>query len=290
MGTEEKIKLKNKNFTPSEISAEIIKYLKECAEKELNEKVESAVITVPAYFNERQRKATVEAGKLAGLKVERIINEPTAAALAYGINNMEKEENILIYDFGGGTFDVTLLEIFDGVLEVKASSGNNELGGKEFDEKIINYILDRFLKQNKVDLSKDIIAMIKIKNEAEKCKIALSTEDSYTINIPFIGKKNNESLGILEVITKKIFNDLIIDLVELTKKPIEVILNDSKIDKEDIDLILLVGGTTKIPLVKKFVEDVFGKVPKELVDPDLSVAQGAAIQGGLINDEFDEMA
>ena len=168
MGTDEVIKLGNKRFTPSEISAEIIKHLKENAEKELNEKVERAVITVPAYFNDKQRKATVEAGRLAGLKVERIINEPTAAALAYGIDHMEKEENILIYDFGGGTLDVTLLEMFDGILEVKASSGNNELGGKEFDERIINYILKGFLKQNQVDLSKDVTAMIKIKAEAEK--------------------------------------------------------------------------------------------------------------------------
>jgi molecular chaperone DnaK len=288
MGTDEKIKLGNKIFTPSEISAEIIKYLKESVERELNEKIERVVITVPAYFNEKQRKATVEAGKLAGLKVERIINEPTAAALAYGINYMEKEENILIYDFGGGTLDVTLLEMFDSVLEVKASSGNNKLGGKEFDQRIIDYILERFLKQNQLDLSKDIIAMIKIKEESEKCKIALSTESSYTINIPFIIKKRNVSLGIHEVVTKEIFEDLIIDLIELTKEPIDIVLNDSKMNKEDIDLILLVGGTTKVPLVRKFVEEIFGKLSKELINPDLAVAQGAAIQGGLLNDEFDD--
>lgn len=286
MGTDGKISLKGKAYTPEEISAEILKYLKSCAEVEIGEKIEKAVITVPAYFTDKQRQATVKAGKLADLDVVRIINEPTAAALTYGIDHMNSEEHILIYDLGGGTFDVTLLEMFDGILDVKASSGNNSLGGKDFDQKIINYLLEQFEGKNEIDLASDVGAMIKVKQEAENCKIALSIQEKYLVSIPFIAEKNGEPLEMLEEISKKEFEGLISEFVKSTGDSIDVVLKDSKILKEDIDLILLVGGSTKIPLVKEFVEAYLSQKPKELVNPDLAVAQGAAVQAGIIANLF----
>lgn len=287
MGSDEKIKLKGILYTPEEVSSEILKYLKKNAEIEIGQAIEKAVITVPAYFSDKQRKATVKAADLAGFQVERIINEPTAAALAYGIEHMSSEENILIYDLGGGTFDVTLLEMFDGILDVKASSGKNDLGGKDFDEKIIDYLLKKFNDKNEIDLSLDIRAMIKIKREAEKCKIALSNQEEYIISIPFIAEKDGLPIEIHEKITRKEFEELIVDLVKSTGEAINIVLEDSKVSKEDIDLILLVGGSTKVPFVATFVEEFLGQCPKELINPDLAVAQGAAIQAGIIDELFD---
>jgi len=287
MGSDNQIILKGKKYSPEEISAEILKYLKKSAEEKLGESIEKAVITVPAYFTDAQRQGTKKAALLAGFSVERIINEPTAAALTYGIENMNSEENILIYDLGGGTFDVTLLEMFDGILEVKASSGNTTLGGKDFDDKIIQMLLEKFEKKNKIDLRSDTGAMIKIKSEAEKCKIALSNEKTYRVSIPFIAEKKGAPIEMNEEMSQNEFEEMIDGLIKATGQSIDVVLEDSKMSKEDIDLILLVGGSTKIPLVKRFIEGYLGQEAKELIDPDLAVSQGAAIQGGILDDTFE---
>lgn len=286
MGLNETVHMGGKEYKPQEISAFILKYLKECAENYLDEKINRAVITVPAYFTNEQRKATVEAGTLAGLKVERIINEPTAAALAYGIEHMEENKHILVYDLGGGTLDVTLLEMFQGVLEVKASSGNNHLGGKDFDERLMESLTDSFYKEHGINLREDIRAMARIKEACEKCKISLSTEESYSIVLPFIAEKDGAPIALEHTFTKDDFESLIMDLVQSTKTPIDVVLKDSGLSKEDIDIVLLVGGSTRIPLVKKFLTDTLNKVPQSFVDPDLAVVMGAAIQGGIINEEL----
>lgn len=286
MGSGKTVKMNGKDYAPEEISSYILGYLKKCAEMYLGEKVERAVITVPAYFTEKQRRATVEAGKLAGFKVERIINEPTAAALTYGIKRLGKNEHLLVYDLGGGTLDVTLLEMFEGVLEVKASSGNNQLGGKDFDDKLINYLVNDFYEKYAIELSKDIKAMVRLKEAAEICKIKLSSLKEYRIVLPFIAAKDNQPLAIDTVITRKKFEKLIEDLIESTKSQIDIVLKDSLLKEEQINTILLVGGSTKIPLVKKFLQRVFNKETQSLVDPDLSVVMGAAIQSGILNDEL----
>lgn len=286
MGSGKTVKMNGKDYAPEEISSYILGYLKKCAEMYLGEKVERAVITVPAYFTEKQRRATVEAGKLAGFKVERIINEPTAAALTYGIKRLGKNEHLLVYDLGGGTLDVTLLEMFEGVLEVKASSGNNQLGGKDFDDKLINYLVNDFYEKYAIELSKDIKAMVRLKEAAEICKIKLSSLKEYRIVLPFIAAKDNQPLAIDTVITREKFEKLIEDLIESTKSQIDIVLKDSLLKEEQINTILLVGGSTKIPLVKKFLQRVFNKETQSLVDPDLSVVMGAAIQSGILNDEL----
>lgn len=286
MGSGKTVTMGNKEYKPEEISSFILNYLKDCAEAHLGEKVERAVITVPAYFTDEQRRATVEAGKLAGFKVERIINEPTAAALTYGIDNMENNEHVLVYDLGGGTLDVTLLEMFDGVLEVKASSGNNHLGGKEFDDKLINYLIDNFQEKYDIDLSKDIKAMVRLKEAAEICKVNLSSAEEYRIVLPFIATKNNEPIAMEINIKKDTFEELIKNLVESTKVQIDLVLKDASISVDDITTILLVGGSTRIPLVKRFLQETFNKEPKSLVDPDLAVVMGAAIQSAILNDEL----
>lgn len=286
MGKEESIKLSGQKYTPSELSSEILKYLKKCAEEALGERVERAVITVPAYFNNEQRKATILAGELAGLQVERIINEPTAAALAYGIEHLQEDAHILVYDLGGGTLDVTLLEMFDGVLEVKASSGNNELGGKDFDECIINSLADCFESQHGIDLREDLYAFSRLKEEAEQCKKVLTQEESYKISLPFISKKEQQPLALEQEMTRDLFEQLIREKIYSTKDCIDVVLKDSKMAAAAIDLVLLVGGSTRIPLVKSFVEEVLGQEAKTLIDPDLAVAEGAAIQAAILNDEL----
>lgn len=286
IGEEGAILLAGKEYTAIELSAKILSYIKGYAEEYLQESVEQAVITVPAYFNNQQRSATMEAGRLAGLKVERIINEPTAAALCYGIEHMEEESYILVYDLGGGTFDVTLLEQFDGILEVKASSGNNKLGGKDFDQKIIDYIVGKIKETYGVDLSQDIYARVKLKEEAVKCKIALSTQDSYEIILPMIAEKGGKPISIEELVTRQDFEAMIADLIALTYEPIQTVLRDGELDNSDIDIILLVGGSTKIPYVKSYVTTLLGQEPKELVDPDLAVAMGAAVQAGIISEEI----
>lgn len=287
MGSREKVTLGDKTFTPQEISAQILIHIKEYAQEFLKQPVERAVITVPAYFNNQQRNATIQAGELAGLKVERIINEPTAAALNYGIDHMEDESHILVYDLGGGTFDVTLLEMFSGVLEVKASSGNNQLGGKDFDERIIQFLIKKCRDKHGVDLSKDAYAMVKLKDAAMKCKIALSTEKSYEILLPMIAEKNKRPISIRETITVQMFEEMIMGLVEKTRDSINVVLKDSNLSKGQIDLVLLVGGSTRIPCVRMFVEDVLKQKPRELLDPDLAIALGAAVQGGILSGELD---
>lgn len=288
MGTDEKVTLAGKEYTPQQIQSELLKQLKKTAEVHLGQEVERAVITVPAYFNNTQRQATIEAGQLAGLKVERIINEPTAAALTYGLANMEKEEHILVYDLGGGTFDVTLLELFDGVLDVKASSGDNHLGGKDFDKKIMDYVVEDFKSKYEIDLGQNIKAMVRLKKEAESCKVALSTQESYAINLPFIAEKEGNPLALDITVTRDQFEELIAPVLEKANDAITTVLTDSELKKEDIDLVLLVGGSTRIPLVRDMVTDFLGKEPKQLIDPDLSVAMGAAIQGGILNEEFDQ--
>lgn len=287
MGSGEKIKLDQTEYSPKEISAEILSYLKHYAEEYLQTEVDRAVITVPAYFTNQQRNETIEAGELAGLSVERIINEPTAAALCYGIEHMEEESHLLVYDFGGGTFDVTLLEMFDGVLDVKASSGDNQLGGKDFDERIIEYLIRQCRSKYSVDLKNDIYAMVKLKEEAVKCKIALSNRESYEVLIPMISEHEGKPVSLQETITKKDFEAMIAELVERTRKPVTVVLNDGGCSMSEVDTILLVGGSTRVPYVRKFVAELFGREPVSLVDPDLAVALGAGVQCGMIEGEID---
>jgi molecular chaperone DnaK len=288
MGTDEKVKISGEEYSPEEVSAMLLKHLKGYAEQYLDEEVDRAVITVPAYFDDNQRRATVKAGEIAGLKVERIINEPTAAALTYGIDHLEDEAHVLVYDLGGGTLDVTVLEMFSGVLEVKASSGNNKLGGKDFDEKVMRILFDKFKDENSIDISQNILAVAKIKAEAEKCKIALSTENEYKIEIPFIAEKNGQPLALTYNFTREAFEDAIIGLIKSTEKQIELALSDAGLKKENIDQVLLVGGSTRIPIVQQFLKGKLGQEAKKLVDPDLSVALGAAIQAGIITEQFSQ--
>lgn len=293
MGSTNQIPVAGKLYTPEALSAELLNYLKECAEKALGKPINRAVITVPAYFDDCQRRKTVEAGKLAGLEVERLINEPTAAALAYGIQHIDNEGHVLVYDLGGGTLDVTLLEMFDGVLEVKASSGNNHLGGKDFDEELMTYFLKNLEEKYHIALEDDIYAMSKLKEEAEKCKIALSTQVSYEVDLPFLAKKDQEIIGLQLVVTREQFEAMIRPYLETTGQSIERVLKDSQLEQQDIDLVLLVGGSTRIPAVKAYVQEQLDKEPQSLVDPDLAVAMGAAIQGamlsGILSQETDLM-
>ncbi|MDE7478709.1 MAG: Hsp70 family protein [Lachnospiraceae bacterium] len=288
IGTSERVSLGNKQYSPVEISSMILSYVKDYAESRLGEEISRAVISVPAYFDEIQRQETLEAGVSAGFTVERIINEPTAAALSYGLDHLEEENHILVYDLGGGTFDVTLLEMFDGVLEVKASSGDNKLGGKDFDQRIIEYLVQQIKEQHGIDITDDISAMARLNDSALCCKVALSTQEEYRIQLPVIAMKDGEPVALDETITREKFEALIADLMERTHAPIEVVLSDSGITVEEIDKILLVGGSTRVPLVRRDIEEYLGKAPCALVDPDYAVAQGAAIQAAIISGEIDE--
>lgn len=288
IGTEQFIAMGKRNYSPVEISTMILSYVRNYAAKYLDMDVERAVISVPAYFDELQRQETMEAGNAAGFFVDRIINEPTAAALSYGLEHMDEESYVLVYDLGGGTFDVTILEMFEGVLEVKASSGDNKLGGKDFDQRLIEYLIEQFQNQYKIDLTKDIYAMARVREEALRCKIALSTQDEYTIQLPVLTVKNNVPYAMEEVITRAKFEELIQDLVERTHDPIRVVLSDSGISTQQLDKILLVGGSTRVPLVRRDIEAYFGKKPEAAVDPDFAVAQGAAIQAAIISGQIDE--
>lgn len=287
MGSRETVRLGNTSFTPEEISAQILSYVRRFAGEYLGEEVCRAVISVPAYFDEIQRQATVEAGKKAGFSVERIINEPTAAAMSYGLSHLEEESHILVYDLGGGTFDVTLLEMFDGVLEVKASSGDNQLGGKDFDQKLIEFLLERIREKHGIDLQKDIHAMARLKTEAVRCKIALSSEESVSVLLPLIAEKDGKPLALEEEVTRELFENLIGELLEQTHAPIDVVLNDAGISEQELDMILLVGGSTRIPLVRRDIQEYLGLEPVQAVDPDFAVAEGAAIQGGILNGELE---
>lgn len=281
IGSGKSVQLGRKNLKPEEIAAYIIKYLKQCAEKYLGETIEEAVITVPAYFTNKQRVETKQAGEIAGLKVERIINEPTSAALAYGIENIKDEKHLLVYDLGGGTFDVTVLELFEGVLDVKASNGNTKLGGKDFDEALINKLANEFEKEHKINIRKDLKAMARLKETAEKTKIKLSSEKKAEINIPFLAMRDNNPVGISTTITRKKFESIIKDMVNSTLAQVDLALADSNLKTEDIDKILLVGGSTKIPFIREVLRDKFGKEPVHEINPDEAVAMGAAVQAGI---------
>ena len=281
IGTKETLRMGKKEYSPVEISAMLLKYVREYVSESLGEDISRAVISVPAYFDDLQRQETVEAGKRAGFSVERVINEPTAAALAYGVDK-EEAQKIMVYDLGGGTFDVTLLEMFGGVVEVKASSGDNRLGGKDFDECLIQWLLSQFRKKNGKDLSKDPAAMVKLKEQAEWCKKELSVRDSCQIVIPFIAEKNGNPLALEETVTAEQFEEMTRELVERTHAPIDVVLADSGVMAAEIDRILLVGGSTRMPMIRRDIEAYLHTEPSKAVNPDYAVAEGAAIQAGII--------
>ena len=289
MGTDKKVKANGKEYTPQEVSAQILMNLKKSAEDYLGSEVKKAVITVPAYFNDAQRQATKDAGKIAGLDVERIINEPTAAALAYGLDKQDKAQTVLVYDLGGGTFDVSILELGDGVFEVKSTAGNNKLGGDDFDNRIIDYLVSEFKKDNGIDLSKDKLAMQRLKEGAEKAKKDLSGVVTTQISLPFITQGENGPLHLDMTLTRAKFEDLIRDLVESTRKEVRNALKDAGLDKKDINKVLLVGGSTRVPCVQALVKEELGQEPSKEVNPDEAVAMGAAIQGGVLTGEVEDL-
>lgn len=289
MGTAEKVEVNGKKYTPQEISAKILGKLKADAESFLGEKVTKAVITVPAYFNDAERQATKDAGKIAGLEVERIVNEPTAAALAYGLDKQDKLQTILVYDLGGGTFDVSILELGDGIFEVKATSGNNRLGGDDFDNRIIDFLVEEFKKETGIDLSKDKMAMQRLKDAAEKAKKDLSGMASTQINLPFISQKEDGPVHLDINLTKAKFEDLCRDLFDSTLEPVRKALSDAKLSKDKIDQVILVGGSTRIPYIQDLVAKELGKEPNKGVNPDEVVAMGAAIQGGVLTGEVEDL-
>ena len=282
MGSNEKVDIDGKQYTPQEISAMILSYLRTYAEEYLGEPVTEAVITVPAYFNDAQRQATKDAGTIAGMKVARIINEPTAAALAYGIDKTDKEQKVLVYDLGGGTFDVSILDLADGTFEVLSTNGDTHLGGDDFDNKIVDWIVEQFKKENGIDLRNDKMAMQRIKEAAEKAKKDLSATMQTQISLPFISAGANGPLHFDTTLTRAKFNEMTKDLVERTIIPIEKALRDADLTVKDIDQVLLVGGSTRIPAVQEAVKKATGKEPNKSVNPDEAVALGAAIQGGVL--------
>ena len=289
MGTNEKVEAGGKKWTPEEISAKILAKLKKDAESYLGEKVTKAVITVPAYFNDAERQATKNAGKIAGLEVERIINEPTAAALAYGLDKQDKLQTILVYDLGGGTFDVSILELGDGVFEVKATSGNNRLGGDDFDARVTDYLVSEFKKEQGIDLSKDTMAMQRIKDAAEKAKKDLSSMTTTQISLPFIAQNSEGPVHLDMTLTKAKFEDLCRDLFDSTLEPVRKALKDANMTAKDIDKVILVGGSSRIPYIQELVKKELGQEPNKSVNPDEVVAMGAAIQGGVLTGEVDDI-
>ncbi|MCB8504866.1 molecular chaperone DnaK [Enterococcus durans] len=284
-----KVEAEGKSYTPQEISAMILQYIKGFAEDYLGEKVEKAVITVPAYFNDAQRQATKDAGKIAGLEVERIVNEPTAAALAYGLDKTDRDEKILVFDLGGGTFDVSILELGDGVFDVLSTAGDNHLGGDDFDNKIIDYMVAEFKKENGIDLAQDKMALQRLKDAAEKAKKDLSGVSSTQISLPFITAGEAGPLHLEMTLTRAKFDELTADLVERTKVPVRQALKDAGLSQSEIDEVILVGGSTRIPAVVEAVRKETGKEPNKSVNPDEVVAMGAAIQGGVITGDVKDV-
>ena len=289
MGTDKKVKIDGDEFTPQEISAMILQKLKSDAENYLGTEVKQAVITVPAYFSDSQRQATKDAGKIAGLDVLRIINEPTAAALAFGMDKVDKDQKIMVYDLGGGTFDVSILDIGDGVFEVLATSGNNRLGGDDFDQRIIDYLVDEFKKTSGIDLKTDKMAMQRLKEAAEKAKIELSGVGQTNVNLPFITADSTGPKHLDITLTRAKFEDLIKDLVDATIKPVNQALKDAGLQASQIDQVLLVGGSTRVPLVQEKVKEITGKEPNKGINPDECVALGAAIQGGVLSGDVKDL-
>ncbi|WP_137626634.1 molecular chaperone DnaK [Lactiplantibacillus pingfangensis] len=284
-----KVNIEGKDYTPQQISAMILQYIKGFAEDYLGDKVEKAVVTVPAYFNDAQRQATKDAGKIAGLDIERIINEPTAAALAYGLDKTDKDEKILVYDLGGGTFDVSILELGDGVFEVLSTNGDTHLGGDDFDQKIIDWLVAGFKADNGVDLSQDKMALQRLKDAAEKAKKDLSGVSEANISLPFISAGASGPLHLEQSLTRAKFNELTADLVEKTRIPVENALKDANLQASDLDVVILNGGSTRIPAVQESVEKWTGKESNHSINPDEAVALGAAVQGGVITGDVKDV-
>jgi molecular chaperone DnaK len=289
MGTTHKEEVEGKQYTPQEISAIILQYLKSYAEDYLGEPVTKAVITVPAYFNDAERQATKDAGKIAGLEVERIINEPTAAALAYGLDKTDQDQTILVYDLGGGTFDVSILELGDGVFEVKSTAGDNRLGGDDFDQVIIDYLVDQFKKENGIDLAQDKMALQRLKDAAEKAKKDLSGVSSTQVSLPFITAGPAGPLHMEVTLTRAKFDELTAHLVERTMGPVRQALSDASMNPAELDKVILVGGSTRIPAVQDAIKKATGKEPHRGVNPDEVVAMGAAVQGGVITGDVKDV-
>lgn len=289
IGTTKKVNASGKDHTPEEISAKILSYIKNYAEKKLGHKITRAVITVPAYFNDAQRQATKNAGKIAGLTVERIVNEPTAAALAYGLDKADKEQKILVYDLGGGTFDVSVLEIGHGTFEVLSTSGDNHLGGDDWDQKIIDWLLEEIHIEFNLDLKSDKMALQRLKDAAEKAKIDLSGVNSTQILLPFLSMHEGQPINVDKTLTRSHFENLTKDLLDRTVKPVEDALKEAKITKADLDQILLVGGSTRMPAVQQLVTDLTDKAPNLTINPDEVVALGAAVQAGVLSGDVKDI-